>query len=126
MKRIILEFALQNWKLILIGILALALMTKMRHDYNQLHKTYETTQESLKAQIENLQSLHEEELRRKEAALEEYKDRLDVLEKEYEESLAELEEAKEEDIKKHKNNFSEDKEKLAEDIESLFGFNHVP
>tara|TARA_B100000131_G_scaffold249368_1_gene242615 strand:- start:60 stop:470 length:411 start_codon:yes stop_codon:yes gene_type:complete len=122
----------KNWKLVAILALSTGLWVKMRYDYKQLQNAYETTQQSLQNQIEGLQSIHAEELRQKESALQTYRDALDTLERQYREEQArienDIEEEKEEIIEEieERHQFSENKEELADRIEDTLGFEYVP
>ena len=95
----VLNLAKKNWKEIAIIILLLTVIGKMRYDYKQLENTYEVSQQSLQNQIEGLQDIHAEELQRKEQALQNYR---------------------------HRRQFTENKEELADQITDTFGFQYVP
>ena len=104
----------------------------MRYDYKQLENAYQATEESLQNQIQGLQDIHAEELRRKEQALQTYKDALEVLEREYREEQERVEtEVEEERVRiieeiDERQQFSENKDELADKIEDILGFEYVP
>ena len=121
-----------NWKLVAILVLSTGLWAKMRYDYKQLENAYQATEESLQNQIQGLQDIHAEELRRKEHALQTYKDALEVLEREYREEQERVEtEVEEERVRiieeiDERQQFSENKDELADKIEDILGFEYVP
>ena len=125
-------FIKKNWKEITIVILLLAVIGKMRYDYKQLENTYEASQQSLQNQIDGLQEIHAEELQRKEHALRTYRNALELLEREYEQERDQIEVVVEEriiEIEKtidNRQQFTENKEELAEQITDTFGFQYVP
>ena len=121
-----------NWKVIAIIFLSTGMWAKMRYDYKQLENAYQATEESLQNQIQGLQDIHAEELRRKEMALQTYKEALEVLEREYRAEQERVEtEVEEERIQiieeiEERQQFSENKDELAERIEDTLGFEYVP
>tara|TARA_R110000824_G_scaffold32672_2_gene105292 strand:+ start:3231 stop:3614 length:384 start_codon:yes stop_codon:yes gene_type:complete len=121
-----LRFTLKYWKEILMTVLVVLVIGKFRYDYGQLETAYETSQESLRAQIEGLRSIHQRELARREEALISYRDTLVELEAAYLESQLELERRKRETHRGHIEDFSGNKEKLIEDIESTYRFTYAP
>ena len=128
----VLGFIKKNWKEIAIIILLLTVIGKMRYDYKQLQNTYEASQQSLQNQIDGLQEIHAEELERKEHALRTYRNALELLEREYEQERDQIEVVVEEriiEIEKtidNRQQFTENKEELAEQITDTFGFQYVP
>ena len=121
----LLQFVKENWKEILIVICLLLVIGKMRVDYNQLEKTYLTSQQSLQNQISSLQQIHQEELEKREVALREYEEQLADIEQRYLANQAKLLALKDKSKKKYIKKFSEDPKILGEDIETMFGFRHV-
>tara|TARA_R110002074_G_scaffold324639_2_gene494970 strand:- start:245 stop:655 length:411 start_codon:yes stop_codon:yes gene_type:complete len=128
----VLGLAKKNWKEILIIVLLLAVIGKMRYDYKQLESTYQVSQQSLQTQIDGLQDIHAEELERKEQALRTYREALDLLERQYEQDRDKIEVVVEERIVEiettidNRQQFTENKEELAEEITDTFGFQYVP
>ena len=61
-----------------------ALFVKNHIDYSRLEQAYAVSEESLKTQLSNLRDLHEEELRRRDEALEEYRETISVIREDYE------------------------------------------
>jgi CII-binding regulator of phage lambda lysogenization HflD len=125
-------FIKKNWKEITIVILLLAVIGKMRYDYNQLESAYQTSQQSLQNQIEGLQEIHAEELERKEHALRTYREALELLEREYDRERDQIEVVVEERIVEiettidNRRQFTENREELAEQVTDTFGFQYVP
>ena len=128
----VLGLAKKNWKEIVIIILLLTVIGKMHYDYKQLESTYETSQESLQNQIEGLQTIHAEELQKKENALRVYRESMAILEREYlkeKDNLKVIVEEKIVEIKVEIDNrkqFTENKQELADKIEEAFGFQYAP
>ena len=115
----------KNWKETLIILSLLFGMGKMRLDYMRLEDMHETMRTSLQEQIAGLQHIHEEELRRRDAALRMYKEELQKIEKQYEKDLMIIEKDRQDRYEKYLHEFIEDPDQLAEDIYSLFGFEYV-
>ena len=121
----VLQFALKNWREILV-VLSLSLVSiKMRMDYNALHKAYEISKEETRERIEALQYIHSEELARRDHALDTYKKTLRDLREEYEKSKEELEREKRERTREYERQFSQDKEALTNEIIDIYGFELV-
>ena len=115
----------KNWKETLIILSLLFGMGKMRLDYMRLEDMHESMRTSLQEQIAGLQHIHEEELRRRDAALRMYKEELQKIEKQYEKDLMIIEKDRQDRYEKYLHEFIEDPDQLAEDIYSLFGFEYV-
>jgi hypothetical protein len=124
-KKQILEFALKNWKAILIVLLLLVVALKTRYDYHLMENAYETRLESTEAQIKGLQELHEKELYEKQLLMENYLQELESIEREYELTLRELEDEKAKKTRNYARKFSQDKKGLIKDIKKTFGFGYV-
>ena len=115
----------KNWKETLIILSLLFGMGKMRLDYMRLEDMHESMRISLQEQIAGLQDIHEEELRRRDAALRMYKEELQKIEKQYEKDLMIIEKDRQDRYEKYLHEFIDDPDQLAEDIYSLFGFEYV-
>ena len=124
-KEKLLEFALKNWKEILIVICLLAVVTKTQMDYNSLRKAYDISKEETEERIEALQDIHSEEIARRDQALQEYKDTIKGIEEEYEKTQEELTKEKQKKTKRYEQQFSQNKEALANEITNTFGFEYV-
>lgn len=121
----LLQFALRNWKEILV-ILSLSVVTlKTRIDHNALNKAYEISQQSLKEQVDSLKKIHDEELRQRDEALKSYRNLVDTLERNYLESQNNLEKTRQEKTARYERQFSQDKGGLANAIINDYGFEHV-
>jgi len=118
-------FFKKNWKETLIVLGLLSVVGKMRMDYMHLEEMHETMRTSLQEQIAGLQDIHEEELRRRDAALRMYKEELQKIEKQYEKDLLIIENDRQDRYEKYLHEFIEDPDQLAADIYSLFGFEYV-
>ena len=122
----LLQFALKNWKAILIVLLSLAMAMKSRHDYNLMQKAYETQSDSHQAQIEGLKEIHKQELREKQKRMESHLESIAAIEEDYEDALKMIEELREDKKGKYRNKFNSDREQLIKDIEEKFGIQYVP
>ena len=118
-------FLKKNWKETLIVLGLLSVVGKMRMDYMHLEEMHESMRTSLQEQIAGLQDIHEEELRRRDAALRMYKEELQKIEKQYEKDLLIIENDRQDRYEKYLHEFIEDPDQLAADIYSLFGFEYV-
>ena len=118
-------FLKKNWKETLIVLGLLSVVGKMRMDYMHLEEMHETMRTSLQEQIAGLQDIHDEELRRRDAALRMYKEELEKIEKQYEKDLIVIEKDRQDRYEKYLHEFIEDPDQLAADIYSLFGFEYV-
>ena len=124
-KKRILEFALKNWKAILIVVLLLVVVLKTRYDYHLMQTVYQTRIDSTEAQIEGLKDIHEQEIHEKQLLMESYLEEIASLEREYEVTLQELDEERERKTREYVRKFSEDKEGLINDIETTLGLEYV-
>lgn len=122
---IILKFASKNWKEILVVVSLLAVSVKTRMDYRALNKAYEISKQETEERIEALHAIHSEELARREDALKQYKKALDELQDNYDESRDDLEREKQKKTKQFEEQFTQDKEALANAIISTFNFEYV-
>ena len=81
-KKQILEFALKNWKVILIVSLLVVIAMKSRRDYGLMQKAYETQAESHQAQIEGLKEIHKQEISEKQKLMESHLETIAKIEEE--------------------------------------------
>ena len=125
-KKQILEFALKNWKVILIVLLLVVVAMKNRRDYNLMQKAYETQNESHQAQIDGLKEIHKKELRDKQKLMENHLETIAAIEEDYEEALQMIKELREDKKGEYRNKFNNDREQLIKDIEEKFGIQYVP
>jgi hypothetical protein len=119
-------FLRKYWKETLIVLFASAFFLKMRYDYKQLELAYETTQESLTAQINGLKDIHAHELERRQQAFDDYKEQMAELEREYKKEKEVIIIEKERLIERHVEEFQADEQALIDAINSQFGFSYVP
>ena len=125
LKKKVLEFALKNWKAILIVALLLVVVLKTRYDYHLMESAYTIMIESNKEQLQGLRNIHEQETHEKQLLMESYLEEIASLEREYETTLKELDEEQERKTKEYGRKFSEDKEGLISDIETTLGLKYV-
>jgi uncharacterized protein YsxB (DUF464 family) len=125
LKKKILEFALKNWKAILIVLLLLVMVLKTRYDYNLMQSAYQTQIESSQAQIEGLKEIHKKEIEEKQLLMESFLISIAALEEDYERTMADLEEERARKTREYARKFSEDKEGLITDIETTLGLEYV-
>ena len=126
LKKQIAEFAVKNWKVIAIVLLASVIVLKTRYDYHLMESAYTTRIESTEAQIQGLKEIHKKELEEKQLLMESFLNSIAAIEEEYEEARAELEKERKNKTTEYSRKFSEDKEGLITDIEKTFGFEYVP
>ena len=125
-KKLILEFALKNWKTITIVFLCLALALKSRYDYHLMQKAYQIQSDSVQAQIDGLKEIHKQEIQKKQLLMESHLESIAVIEQEYEDARKELEELKLNKTKEYTRKYRDDKHQLIKDIENKFGVEYVP
>jgi len=124
-KQKILEFALKNWKEILI-IFSLSLVVLKTHmDYRALNKAYEVSKQEMQLQINSLRDIHAEEIKQREEALQTYRDTIDSLQEDYTIAQEELKEEKQKRTRDYTRKYSQDKEGLANEIINAYGFELV-
>ena len=124
-KQKILEFALKNWKEILI-IFSLSLVVLKTHmDYRALNKAYEVSKQEMQLQINSLRDIHAEEIKQREEALQTYRDTIDSLQKDYTIAQEELKGEKQKRTRDYTRKYSQDKEGLANEIINAYGFELV-
>ena len=125
MKQKILAFCLRHWKEIGLVLLLLVVFGKSQYDMRNVIKAHEVSEQSLKTQIETLQSLHADELELRDEALERYRRDIEELEQQYEERQAEianLTRAEKEVIIKE---FKQDKALIAQRFIETYGLRYV-
>ena len=125
-KQKILEFALKNWKAILIVLLLAVIALKNSRDYKLMQTAYETQVESHEAQIEGLKEIHKREIEEKTLLMESFLESIAAIEEEYEKAQEELETLREKKNNEYKRKFRHDKQALIKDIETKFGIEYVP
>ena len=125
LKKKILEFALKNWKAILIVVLLLVVVLKTRYDYHLMEDAYQTQIESSQAQIEGLKEIHKKEIEEKQLLMESFLISIAALEEDYERTLADLEQERAKKAREYARKFSEDKEALITDIKTTLGLDYV-
>jgi len=126
LQKIAIQFLIKNWKGVLIALLSLVVMGKMRYDYKQLENAYETSRQSLQAQIAGLQAIHTQQLSELEASLQTYKDVMEQIENDYQRSQEALEELRNSKRAEYGRQYSQDPTQLAETIMLTYGFDYVP
>ena len=125
-KEKILEFALKNWKAILIVLLLIVIALKNGRDYKLMQTAYETQIESHEAQIDGLKEIHKREREKKQLLMESFLESIAAIEEEYEKAQEELDALREKKNNEYKRKFRHDKEALIKDIETKFGIEYVP
>ena len=125
LKKKILEFALKNWKAILIVLLLLVVVLKTRYDYHMMENAYQTQIESSKAQIEGLKEIHKQAIQEKQLLMESFLESMANIEEDYERTLAELEAERNKKTREYARKFTEDKKGLIKDIETTLGIEYV-
>ncbi len=121
----VLQFALKHWKEIAVVVSLLAVSIKTHMDYRALNKAYEISKQETEERISALQAIHGEEIERREQALKEYKEALEELQDNYDESREDLEREKQKKTKQFEEQFTQDKEALANAIIDTFNFEYV-
>ena len=126
LKQKILGFALKNWKVIAIVLLAAVVVLKTRYDYHLMQTAYTTMIESNEAQIQGLKEIHKQEIEEKQLLMENYMESIAAIEEEYEDSLEMIDQLRRDKKGEYRNKFNRDREQLIKDIETTFGIQYVP
>ena len=92
---------------------------------NETQKAQEAAKESYEQQILGLQEIHDEEIQKREEALQTYRDALDTLERQYREEQQRIEERTEERREDLEESHSERPTEIIDEIEQQFGFEYV-
>ena len=121
----ILQFALKNWRELLVIFCLSLVAIKTQMDYRALNKAYETSREEMELQINSLRDIHAEELRQREEALQSYRDAIEQIQENYLQSQTELEKERENKASEYVRQFSQDKEALSNEIIDTYGFELV-
>ncbi len=121
----ILQFALKNWRELLVIFCLSLVAIKTQMDYRALNKAYETSREEMELQINSLRDIHAEELRQREEALQTYRDAIEQIQENYLQSQTELEKEREDKTSEYVRQFSQDKEALSDEIIDTYGFELV-
>lgn len=119
------QFALKNWRELLVIFCLSLVAIKTQMDYHALSKAYETSREEMALQITSLRDIHTEELRQRDEALQSYRRAMEQIQESYLLSVAELEEQKEKNRAEHVRQFSQDREALSDEIINAYGFELV-
>lgn len=125
MKQKILAFCLRHWKEIGLVLLLLIVFGKSQYDMRNAIKAHEVSEQSLKTQIETLQTLHAKELKKRDEAVIQYRKDIEKLEQDYEERQTEivyLTKARKKVIIKE---FSENKNLIIERFIQTYGLQYV-
>ena len=124
-KKAVLQFCLKHWKEILLVLLSAGIFFKMQSDMNELQKAYETARESYEKQISGLQENHEEEIMKREAAMQTYRDNLEELQRKYQEDLQRLRQQANQRQEDLTDTHTERPAEIISEIENQFGFEYV-
>ena len=125
-KKQVIDFAIKNWKAILIVLLFAVVTMKNQRDYALMQKAYETQADSHKAQIDGLKEIHKQEIREKQKLMEEHMESIAAIEEEYEDTLEMIEQLRKDKKGEYRNKFNQDREQLIIDIEKRFGIQYAP
>ena len=121
-----LRFIKKHWKEILLILLLVGFVLRSKHEANQVRLAHSATEAALQEEIEMLKSIHADEIEQREKALEEYKESMRVLAEEYRRALEEISRLRSEQKEQYIEDFSQDKDALAEAIMIRYGFTYVP
>ena len=117
-------FITKNWQtLALISFIIFFFVSK--NDYGALKKSMEVMTVSYQEQLDNLERIHQKELKLREESLAKYEKELADLTRKHDQALGDLQKSKEEDIERFQRDFEEQPEALAKEIEQQFGLNYV-
>jgi DNA repair exonuclease SbcCD ATPase subunit len=121
----ILAFCLKHWKEIGLALLLLVVFVKSRYDMQNILSAHEVSEQSLKNQIETLQTIHEQELRLRDEALERYRRDLEELEYRYQKQQEEIDNLTKAEKEAIIREFEENKSLIIERFEEAYGLRYV-
>ncbi len=113
-----------NWKapFVVLAVLFTWVVLRRKNVAEQILKIREA---SYKAQIDEINRLHAEELKKRDEILEQYNKTVSNLEKEFAKDNKELDEKKKKSVKKIVEKYYNDPDALAKKISESFGFDYV-
>lgn len=118
-------FIQQNWKILLILGLTVALFLSMKKDYAALEDAFDASKTSYEEQIRSLKEIHSEEIRQREEAMREYREELERITERYEDSRSKLERGRERDVEEVRRQLQYEPEEVKQSIIEQFGFEYV-
>lgn len=121
LKKILLNFVITRWKEILIILLLLVVNAKSRYDISNTISAYEVSEQSLKNQLEEMKSLHDQELKKRDKALNDYLARIEELDSKHKQELEEIQKSSKEKRKAYIKNYSEQQESIKKAFEEEYG-----
>lgn len=121
LKKILLNFVITRWKEILIILLLLVVNAKSRYDISNTISAYEVSEQSLKTQLEEMKSLHDQELKKRDKALNDYLARIEELDSKHKQELEEIQKSSKEKRKAYIKNYSEQQESIKKAFEEEYG-----
>jgi TolA-binding protein len=113
------------WREIAICVLLLAVSTSWYYDRSSLIKSFDTATERYEKELATVKESHAREVERQEKALKEYQKKVAEIEEDYatvQEELYDMQNSRVGEIVRLR---SDDPEKLAAEIEEVFGFEYV-
>tara|TARA_Y100000592_G_scaffold100997_1_gene184396 strand:+ start:2397 stop:2774 length:378 start_codon:yes stop_codon:yes gene_type:complete len=123
--QILVPFLKNYWKHILVVLLSAVYIGKTQYDYAVLYKMHMGTIEMYQDQMDKLNDIHLESVRKKNKAIEEYQEKIKLLEEEYKKKSEKIVIINKETEKKYKKKFNDNPKEIVKDIENTFGFSHV-
>lgn len=121
LKKVLLNFVITRWKEILIILLLLVVNAKSRYDVINTISAYEVSEQSLKNQLEEMKSLHDQELKKRDKALNDYLARIEELDSKHKQELEEIQKSSKEKRKAYIKNYSEQQESIKKVFEEEYG-----
>lgn len=121
LKKILLNFVITRWKEILIILLLLVVNAKSRYDISNTISAYEVSEQSLKNQLEEMKSLHDQELKKRDKALNDYLAKIEELDSKHKQELEEIQKSSKEKRKAYIKNYSEQQESIKKAFEEEYG-----
>tara|TARA_R110000824_G_scaffold27426_3_gene93170 strand:- start:864 stop:1274 length:411 start_codon:yes stop_codon:yes gene_type:complete len=113
-----------HFPVVLIAVLITFLVT--RKSSKRLSEILRLSTDNHKKELDIINSLHEEEIKRRDELLKRHAETLAMLEREYQLKFDNLDKKKEEEINKIIDEFDGDPESLAKEMSRKFGVTYVP
>lgn len=124
-KEVILKFIIKHWKEILLVVLSAGIFIKGKMDYAALFDMHQESIQLYETRIDELNSAHKEQLRRKDEAIEQYIQRVEDLRIQYDSAREEVETTTKTRREEYKKTLEEKPKELISEIEDKFGFKYV-
>lgn len=114
-----------HWKIVAIVIWTLVVWIVSKRNSQAMMKVLETAKKSYEDEMAAVNKTHEDEIKRRDEAIEKYNSLIDSIEEKYEDDKAALTQEKKDRIRELVESHSTDKSALDDALREEFGFEHL-